>query len=128
MKKFEKKGMDERGIAHIIAAFGYSMAGLKVLLGESAARLEIAFFAVAIVLFAITGASLGQYIILTALFIGLLCIEALNTAIELIIDKTSPEQSDYAKQAKDLGSFAVFCGLVLFGGYGAWVVFRGVLG
>ncbi len=114
--------MDEKGIAHVIAAFGYSMAGLKVLQAESAARLEIAFFVVALILFAIIGANLGQYLILTALFIGLLCIEALNTAIELIIDKTSPERSDYAKQAKDLGSFAVFCGLVLFGGFGVWVV------
>jgi len=50
MKKFEKKGMDEKGLKHVIAAFSYSMAGLKVLLGESAARLEIAFFAITIIL------------------------------------------------------------------------------
>ncbi len=126
MDKFEKKGMDEKGVAHVFAAFRYSMAGLKVLLNEEAARLEVAFFVIAAVLFFLTGASLGQYAILVALLIVLLCIEALNTAIELIVDKTSPERSDYAKQTKDLGSFAVFCGLTLFCGYSAWVIIAGI--
>ena len=39
MEPFEKKGMDEKGIAHVFAAFRYSMAGAKVLFREEAARL-----------------------------------------------------------------------------------------
>jgi diacylglycerol kinase (ATP) len=35
--------------------------------------------------------------------------EAVNTAIEEIIDRISPEVSDTGKHAKDLGSLAVFC-------------------
>ncbi|MEE9314403.1 MAG: diacylglycerol kinase [Rhizobiaceae bacterium] len=127
MEKFEKKGMEEKGIAHVLAAFGYSMAGLKVLFRESAARLEAVLFLAATILFYLSGASLVQYGILAALLVGLLCVEALNTAIELIVDKTSPERSDYAKQAKDLGSFAVFCGLTVFCGYSAWVVIGGIV-
>ncbi len=127
MDEFQKKGMEEKGVAHIFAAFGYSMAGLKVLLSEEAARLEVLLFVIALILFALSGASIAQIAVLAALFMVLLCIEALNTAIELIIDKTSPEQSDYAKQAKDLGSFAVFCGLTLICCYSAWVVITGLI-
>jgi diacylglycerol kinase (ATP) len=49
--------------------------------------------------------------------------EALNTAIEELVDRVSPELSQTGKHAKDLGSFAVFCMLVAAGLYIAWVVF-----
>ena len=35
-------------------------------------------------------------------------VEALNTAIERIVDRESPEISEFAKVTKDLGSTAVF--------------------
>lgn len=117
MDPFEKKGMEEKGLAHVWAAFGYSMDGLKVLMREEAARLEVAMLVVAAVIFAFLPTGLAHYGVLVALFLFVLLVEALNTAVELIIDRTSPEISDYAKQAKDLGSFAVFCALALFNGY-----------
>ncbi|MQW68644.1 hypothetical protein GHK50_06065 [Sinorhizobium medicae] len=43
------------------------------------------------------------------LFLLLLAMEAVNTAIEEIIDRISPDVSDTGKHAKDLGSLAVFC-------------------
>lgn len=43
------------------------------------------------------------------LFLLLIAMEAVNTAIEEIIDRISPEVSDTGKHAKDLGSLAVFC-------------------
>lgn len=43
------------------------------------------------------------------LFLLLITMEAVNTAIEEIIDRISPEVSDTGKYAKDLGSLAVFC-------------------
>lgn len=45
----------------------------------------------------------------TLLLFALLATEALNTAIEYVVDHVSPEMSDFAKHAKDIGSFAVFC-------------------
>lgn len=122
MQDFEKRGMEEKGVAHVIAAFRYSMAGARVLLREEAARLECVFLLVVIGVFALSGASFAQYAILLALFMALLAVEALNTAVELIVDRTSPERSEYGKQAKDIGSFAVFCMLTVFGGYALWVV------
>ncbi len=47
------------------------------------------------------------------LLLVLAATEALNTAVELIVDRVSPEFSAFAGQAKDLGSFAVFCLLLV---------------
>ena len=43
------------------------------------------------------------------LFLLMMAFEAINTAIEEIVDRVSPEISQMGKHAKDLGSFAVFC-------------------
>jgi len=51
------------------------------------------------------------------LMLLLFSIEALNTAIEEIVDRVSPEFSSAARNAKDLGSFAVFCLLMANGGF-----------
>jgi len=118
MEPFEKRGMEEKGAAHVFAAFGYSMAGARVLLREEAARLECLLMAVIVLVFFFVGASWHEYAVLGAIFLGVLCVEAINTAIELIVDRTSPEISEYGKQAKDIGSFAVFCSLTIFCGYG----------
>ncbi|MEL6966573.1 MAG: diacylglycerol kinase [Pseudomonadota bacterium] len=105
---FEKKGMAEKGAAHVFAAFGYSMQGLQVLLREEAARLELIMCAVSMVLFFAVGAGALAFAGLLFLLCLILTVEALNTAIEIIVDKVSPERSDFAKQTKDLGSTAVF--------------------
>ena len=52
----------------------------------------------------------------------LLLAEALNTAIEEIVDLVSPEWSLAAKHAKDLGSFAVFSMLCLNGIFALFVI------
>jgi diacylglycerol kinase (ATP) len=55
----------------------------------------------------------------------LIAVEALNTALEVLVDHLSPGWSQFAKEAKDLGSLAVACviGLVLL--YAAAVVLAG---
>jgi len=115
--------IEKKGVGHIIAATGYSMAGLRFLLTEEAARLEIILMAVALVVFLLVGAPLVSYPILAVIFMLLLCVEALNSAIELIVDRTSPEISEFGKHTKDLGSFAVFCMLTIFSLYSLSVVF-----
>ncbi|MEM8822371.1 MAG: diacylglycerol kinase [Pseudomonadota bacterium] len=108
--------------AHPFAAFAFSMAGLGFLLGQRAAQIQLVFLAITVVVFALIGASLSQWLVMVALFMACLATEALNTAIELLVDRVSPEISDFAKHAKDLGSFAVCCALLIFGGYGLRVV------
>ena len=56
-------------------------------------------------------------------------VEALNTAIEELVDRISPEISTVGRNAKDLGSFAVFCLIIANGAFAAYVVIsRLVLG
>lgn len=110
------------GSRHLAAALGYSLGGAARLLRETAFRHEIigaiaiyaAFFAV--------GAGLSDYVMTTILMLSLIAAEALNTAIEEIIDRISPEWSSTGRNAKDLGSFAVFCLLAANGIMVAFVI------
>jgi diacylglycerol kinase (ATP) len=110
------------GIAHFFAAAGYSAGGARRLWREAAFRQELAGLAGLVVLFLIVGASVGELLGLLLLGLMVLAIEALNTALEEVVDHISPGWSAFAKHAKDLGSFAVMCALVATGLYAAWVI------
>ena len=110
------------GVAHFFAAAGYSLAGLKRLARESAFRQEVALILGLLAVFMVFGASLAETLGLLALGLLLIAVEALNTALEEVVDHLSPGWSEFAKNAKDLGSFAVACTLVATGLYAAWVV------
>lgn len=113
----------KQGLAHLFAAGSYSLAGFLRVLRESAFRQEIGFFLAALVLFALIGATLPEFLGLVIIFLLMFGVEALNTAIEELVDRVSPEVSRTGKHAKDLGSFAVFCTLVSASLYIAYVVF-----
>jgi diacylglycerol kinase (ATP) len=113
----------ETGIRHFFAAAGYSWGGFRRLLQEAAFRQELVFFVVAEVLLKLAGASLPEILVSVFLFLGLFATEALNTAVEEVIDRISPEISIVGKHAKDLGSFAVFCMLVACGLHMAFTIF-----
>ena len=98
-----------RSIQNLIGSARFSIQGLDVLRREMAARIEIGLFLAALVILALIGAPLRHRIWLSVLFLILLAVEALNNAIEAIVDRVSPERSDFARDAKDLGSAAVFC-------------------
>jgi diacylglycerol kinase (ATP) len=110
------------GIAHFFAAAGYSAGGARRLWREAAFRQELLGLAGLLALFLIVGASSGEVLGLLLLGLIVLAVEALNTALEEIVDHISPGWSEFAKHAKDLGSFAVMCALVATGLYAAWVV------
>jgi diacylglycerol kinase (ATP) len=112
----------EKGFRHLFAAAGYSLGGARRLLGEAAFRHELLAFGVLMLVFAAVGATLLQYMAMAILFLLLLAFEAINTAIEEIVDRVSPEISDMGKHAKDLGSFAVFCLIVANAGYAVYVI------
>lgn len=95
------------GLAHFLAAARYSRDGSRRLLRETAARQELVLGTSAILLLIYAGASLPQIAAFAILFAVLLAVEALNTAIEVLTNRVSPEWSLEAKHAKDLGSLAV---------------------
>ncbi|MDS7597357.1 diacylglycerol kinase [Agrobacterium tumefaciens] len=105
----------EKGLRHLFAAARYSAQGLQRLWQEAAFRHEVLAFGAGLVLLALVGAPLVHYLVFALLMLLLFAVEALNTAIEEVIDRISPERSSVGRHAKDLGSFAVFCLLVANG-------------
>jgi diacylglycerol kinase (ATP) len=119
----QEKPPRKSGLAHFFAAAGYSLGGARRLWRESAFRQEVLALFGLVVVFLIVRASIGELVGLLMLGLLVLAIEALNTAIEELVDNASPGWSEFAKHAKDMGSFAVMCSLVATGLYAAWVIF-----
>ena len=104
-----QKPRRKNGLGHFLAAAGYSAAGLRRLARESAFRQEAALGVLALLVLAVCGASLAALAGMLALVLLLVAAEALNTALEVLVDHLSPGWSQFAKDAKDLGSLAVAC-------------------
>ena len=105
----QEKPVRKSGLAHFLAAAGYSAAGLRRLSRESAFRQEVLLILGLLVLFLLMGASVPETLGMLALGLALVAVEALNTALEVLVDHLSPGWSQFAKDAKDLGSLAVAC-------------------
>jgi diacylglycerol kinase (ATP) len=94
---------------HIVYATGYSMAGLAFMFrSEISARIHAVVVILAVLWFFFLGRPLSNYLVLLMLACILFAFELVNTAIEVVVDKLSPEHSKFAKTVKDLGSAAVF--------------------
>lgn len=103
----------KQGLTRLINALGYSRDGLRAAWqNEAAFREEVMLAAVTIPL----GLWLGHTGIEKALLVGsilfVLIVEILNSAVEAVVDKASPEKHELAKRAKDMGSAAVLLSLV----------------
>ena len=95
----------------IINATKYSAAGLRRLLRERAFLQEI--YLLPIVIFTLFIANTHQtYLALS--YVLLLITEALNTAVEITINRISKEKHNLSKDAKDVGSAAVFIAIINF--------------
>jgi diacylglycerol kinase (ATP) len=105
------------GLAHFFAAAGYSAAGLRRLMQESAFRQEALMGIAVLGGLALWGASGPQLFGAAALVLLVVLVEALNTALEEVVDHLSPGWSQFAKNAKDLGSLAVACAIGILGLY-----------
>ncbi|MDH4414051.1 MAG: diacylglycerol kinase [Rhizobium sp.] len=97
------------GLAHLFAAAGYSLGGIRRLTHEPAFRQEAIAAVGLVAAYAAMDVTGGLRLAAAVLFLVLIAMEAVNTAIEEIVDRISPEISDMARYAKDLGSLAVFC-------------------
>lgn len=95
------------GFDHLIAASAYSRQGLRRLWRESAFRQECLLAVIIFAVFAAVGAPILAYLGMLVLTGIVFALEALNTAIETLVDHISPEWSVMARNAKDLGSAAV---------------------
>jgi diacylglycerol kinase (ATP) len=115
------------GPRRVLAATRYSLQGLVRLWGEEAFRTEAIAFVLGLVLFAVIGADAVDYLVFVILMLLLFAVEALNTAIEELVDRISPEISTVGRHAKDLGSFAVFCLLCTNGLFVLYVLIESLI-
>jgi diacylglycerol kinase (ATP) len=108
------------GIERIVHAAGYSMAGLSAAWRhESAFRQECVLALVLLPAAWFVGRTWIEIALLTASVMLVLIVELLNSAIEAVVDRVSPELHPLSKRAKDIGSAAVM--LALFTCASLWV-------
>lgn len=103
----------KKGLTRLWNALGYSRDGLAAAWqNEAAFREEVLLAVIAIPL----AFYLGKTGIDRALMVGsimlILIVEILNSGLEAVVDKASPEKHELAKRAKDMGSAAVLLSLI----------------
>jgi len=117
MSHFKSKS----GIRRIINAVGYSAAGLKTAWRfEHAFRQELTVLIIAIAIASVLPLPAMHKLVLIAVFLQVLIVELLNSAIEAAVDRVSLERNPLSKNAKDFASAAVF--LSFFLALATWVV------
>ena len=107
------KIVKNKGMKRILNAFLYSYDGLKhAVLNETAFLQELLMFFVLLIPLLMLNMSAILKLILLICNTGVLIVELLNSSIEAIADKVSPEYDILVKQAKDMGSLAVLLAIL----------------
>jgi diacylglycerol kinase (ATP) len=103
----------KKGFVRLWNALGYSRDGIAAAWkNEAAFREEVLLAAIAIPLAFYLGKTGVERALLVGSIIFILIVEILNSAVEAVVDKASPEKHDLAKRAKDMGSAAVLFSLI----------------
>lgn len=106
-------GSKARGIKRIINAVFYSLQGLRDCFYKEAAFRQETFFALVLIPLGLwIGDTWPQRFFLAGSVFFVLIIELLNAAIERAIDRISFERHELSKEAKDMGSAAVFLAII----------------
>lgn len=102
------------GLKRIIGAIGYSIEGFKsAWKGEHAFRQEMLLVVCATIVALLLPVTPLEKLMLIGVFILVLIVELINSAIEAVVDRVSLERNPLSKNAKDFGSAAVFLTLSL---------------
>ncbi len=100
------------GLVRLWNALGYSRDGLGAAWKHEAAfREEVLLAVIAIPLAFFLARTGADRALLVGSIILILIVEILNSAVEAVVDKASPEKHELAKRAKDMGSAAVLLSL-----------------
>ncbi|HTF02742.1 MAG TPA: diacylglycerol kinase family protein [Bacteroidia bacterium] len=107
----------------ILKSFGFAIRGCRMLFSsERNARIHLAILALVVFSGILLHISAVEWVIITMVSGAVLAAEAINTAIEEMINLLHPERSEKAGRIKDLSAGAVFfvslaaliCGLIIF--------------
>ncbi len=102
-----------RGPRKVWKATVWSLQGLRsAWLHESSFRLEVLLAAVLVPAALWLGRNGVERAVLVSGVMMVLALELLNSAIEAVIERYGPEHHELAGRAKDMGSAAVFVGLL----------------
>jgi diacylglycerol kinase (ATP) len=102
------------GLKRIYTALGYSMAGFRAAWrGEHSFRQELFLVVIATIAALLLPVSAMEKLLLIAVFVLVLIVELINSAIEAVVDRVSLERNPLSKNAKDFGSAAVLLTLLL---------------
>lgn len=102
------------GIIRLIKATGYSLAGLKAVWKSEAAFRQETILAIALIPAAFFWGQTGiEKALLASSPLGVLVVELLNSGLEAVVDRTGTDFHPLAKQAKDMGSAAVFVSIII---------------
>ncbi len=102
-----------QGLARLLHATRYSIAGLRAGWHEPAFKQEALLALVLLPAAFWLGSTWVETALLLTVWIAVLVVELLNTAVEATIDRIGPEWHDLSKKAKDMGSAAVLLALAL---------------
>ncbi|HKJ04697.1 MAG TPA: diacylglycerol kinase [Geopsychrobacteraceae bacterium] len=106
----------------------YSFSGLKTGIAEDqSVRMEAILVLIAVPLALMVEASLSERFWLIFSVLIIFIVELLNTAIEELVDHLFKEIDPIAKKAKDLGSAAVFVGVMHACGVWGTILYKNYL-
>jgi diacylglycerol kinase (ATP) len=127
-RKMEKP-KSKKGVARLVRALRYSLQGIVACYrNEEAFRQEAIVFAVLLVVIVLIPVSGIIKLLLFCVNSLVLIVELLNSAVEAIVDRVSPEYDELAGRAKDMGSAAVLLSLIAAAAvwvYALYLVIRG---
>ena len=108
-----EKPKAKKGLDRLVSALGYSLQGLAACYrNEEAFRQEAVVFIVLLVVIVLIPLSGFVKLLLFTVNCLVLIVELLNSAVETVVDKVSPEYDELAGRAKDMGSAAVLLSLI----------------
>lgn len=88
-------------------SFGFAGRGLRVLFGQPNTRIHLCVAICVIILGVVLKIHTSDWAIIALCITIVLSIEAMNTAVERVVDLASPKWHALAKDAKDLAAGAV---------------------
>jgi len=105
---------DQHGLRRVLLATRYSWQGLRATWRkEEAFRQEVVVAAIALPVAWFLGETAVERALLVAVILNVLILELVNTAIENVVDRVGTDPHKLSGRAKDVGSAAVFMGIVL---------------
>ena len=103
-----------QGWRRLIGAARYSWQGLRAAWrSEAAFRQEIWALVGLVPLAGWLAQSVLQFVLLVGVWLWVMVVELLNSAIETVVDRIDPDYHPMAGRAKDMGSAAVLASIVI---------------